>query len=327
MTQRDDPNRQHSTPKEGDRTEQLTALEADMRQTRSAISGDLQTLGARLSPEHLKEEAKELMAEAKHAAVDTLHEAKDVAAGALREAKDNALESVSAKVSEIKGDVRRAQQETLGFVRENAVPLALIGAGVAWLVAQRRAKEADWNRQYRWGAAGDAARGYPSDSTWEGSEPTQSRARELVAQAGDRTRQWAHGAEQKLGDAAGRARDFAEKELHSAERVMRDAEREVAHAAGKARDFAGRELRHARDYTMHASETHPIAVGAAALALGIGVGLALPATRRERELMGSERERLFGGAKEIAHDIGHAATEATRDMKQSLIGARGSANP
>lgn len=304
---------------------QLTEMEAEIDQTRNAISGDLRTLGERLSPDNLKESAKEVVAEAKNAAVETLHEARDAAGNALRDAKDSAVETVSAKVHEIREDVRRAERETLGFLRENAVPLALIGVGVTWFMVQRRTREAEWNREYRWGAAGDAARGYPSDWSDGGRSrfsDTRERARDLTHRAGDRAQRWVEGAEHAAQETAGRVRGFAQREIEAARHVAHDAEHRLSEAATRARGYAGRELRQARDFAEHATETHPLAVGAVALAAGIGIGLALPQTRREAELLGPKRERLAHEAKEMMDDWTHAASEAARDMKESLTGAR-----
>jgi vacuolar-type H+-ATPase subunit H len=328
MTERSKASREGNggADKETGQGNQLSEMEAEIDQTRSAISGDLRTLGERLSPENLKENAKEVVTEAKNAAVETLHEARDAAGNALRDAKDSAVETVSAKVHEIREDVRRAERETLGFLRENAVPLALIGIGVTWFMVQRRTREAEWNREYRWGAAGDAARGYPS-SDWRDTassrlSDTQQRARELTHRAGDRAQRWVESAEHTAQEAAGRVRGFAQREMEAARHVAHDAEHKLSEAATRARGFAGRELRQARDFAGHATETHPLAVGAAALAVGIGVGLALPQTRREAELLGPKRERLAHEAKEMMGDWTHAASETARDMKESLTGAR-----
>lgn len=307
---------------------QLSTMEAELDQTRNAISGDLRTLGERLSPENLKENAKEVVAEAKHAAVETLHEAKDAATHVLRDAKDSAVETVSAKVHELRDDVRRAQQDALGFLRENAVPLALMGAGVTWFLLQRRSREREWDYEYRWGARGDAARGYP-DGSPEWSDAASStlaqgkeRVRDMTRRASHRAERWVQSAEHTASDAAGRVRQFAERELDEARHVARDTQHKLSETAARARDFAGRELRQARDFSVHATETHPLAVGAAAVAAGIGIGLALPQTRREAELLGPQRERLAEGAKDLMQDWSHAASETARDMKESLTGAR-----
>jgi uncharacterized protein DUF3618 len=120
-------------------------LEAEIDQTRTAISGDLRTLGERLDPAHLKEEAKEVIVEAKNVAVEGLQEAKNVATNAFHEVKDSAVNAVNERVEGFRENVRIAERETVGFLRENAVPLALLGIGVGWLVANRRSRERRWD--------------------------------------------------------------------------------------------------------------------------------------------------------------------------------------
>jgi ElaB/YqjD/DUF883 family membrane-anchored ribosome-binding protein len=282
----------------------------------------LRTLGAQLSPENLERGAKEVVQEAKNAATETLKEAKNAATEAFAEVKDSAVEAVSTKVNEWKDDIRQVERETLGFVRENAVPLAFIGVGLGWFFLRRRSRESHWDREYRWGAAGEAARGYPtySDRRASALPRAQGRARELTHEVGERARGWVETAEHTASDVSNKVRDFAHREFDEARNLARSAEHRVSEAATRARDVAGQELRQAREFSMHALETHPLAVGAGILAAGIGVGLALPQTRREAELLGPRRERLVDGAKGLIEDLSQTATQTARDVKESIVG-------
>lgn len=314
---------------------QIAKIEADIDQTRNAISGDLRTLGERLSPEHLKEEAKEVMTEAKNMAVETLHEAKNMATNTFREVKDNAMETVSAKVDEFRDNVRNVEHEAIDFVRQNAVPLALMGVGLAWFLSNRRSREAHWDGGYRprdygrWrypetegsSAADDARDGY-----YRAAGTTQ----EFGQRAKERARNWVEGAQHGVSDKAGQVRQFAEREMGEVRGMARDAQERLGRATTRARDVAGRELRHARDVTRRTTESHPLAVAAAAAAAGLCVGLIIPETQREGELFGPPRERLIGDAKGAlreakgaVQDLSHAAKETARDVKNSLSGATG----
>jgi ElaB/YqjD/DUF883 family membrane-anchored ribosome-binding protein len=312
---------------------EIAKIEADIDQTRNAISGDLRTLGERLSPQHLKEEAKEVMTEAKNVAVETLHEAKNVATSTYREVKDDAMETVSAKVDEFRDNVRSAEREALGFVRENAVPLALIGVGVAWFLSNRRSRDARWEGGYRprdygrWSYPEPEGR-HPVDDAREGVYRAAGTTRELGHRAKERARDWVEGARHEASDRAGQVRDFAEREVHEVRGMARDAQERLGHAASRARDVAGRELRHARELSQRTTESHPLAVAAAAAAAGVCVGLLIPETQREDELFGPRRERLLGDAKGVmreakgaVQDLTHTAKETARDVKNSLSGA------
>jgi vacuolar-type H+-ATPase subunit H len=302
----------------------VAQIEAQIDQTRNAISGDLRSIGERLSVEHLKEEASEVMLEAKNRAVETLHEAKDMATSTFREVKDDAMNTVSAKVDELRGNVRRAEQETLGFLRENAVPLALIGVGVSWFISKQRSQRDRWEGSYA--PRGNGRWRYPEEErdamgdVRQGASRLAERARDVTSRASEQAQHWAEGAEHRVSDTTGRVREFAGREIEHARDLAQQAERRVGETAAMARDYAERELRQARELTRNAAETHPLAVTAAAVAAGIGVGLMLPQTRRESEILGTQRDRLVDGAKEAVQDWTQTAKETARDMKGSLTG-------
>jgi len=300
----------------------VTEIEAEIDQTRNAISGDLRTLGERLDPTHLKQEAKEVIVEAKNVAVETLHEAKNVATSTFRDVKDNAVDTVNQKVDELRQNVYVAEREALGFLRENAVPLALIGLGVSWFVANRRQSDRRWEGEY--GRRDDGwrypeRRGFhPMDEARSGASRFTGGAREAASEARSRAGQWAETAGNRAGQVADRVRDYAQRELDQVGGVARNAEQRLTESAYRARDFAGRELRQARDYSRQLTDVHPLAVGAAAVAAGIGIGLLLPSTRPEQELLGPRRERLFEGAKDTAQQIAQNAKHAAREVKDTL---------
>jgi ElaB/YqjD/DUF883 family membrane-anchored ribosome-binding protein len=316
---------------------EIAKMEAEIDRTRDAITGDLRTLGERLSPEALKQEASEVMTEAKKVAVETLHEARDVATNTFNDVKDSALGAMHEKVDELRENVRYVENEAIGFVRSNALPLALIGIGVAWFVSKNRARESEWEGQYA--PRGQGRWRYPQRSESEPLESARdglSRARGATAEYAERARdatseyasrargsagRWVNEAERSVGDIAGRVRGFAEREVEQAQGLARQAQRNVV----RVRDRAGVELRHAGEYSRQTFEAHPLAVGAGAVAAGLFLGLAIPETRRENELFGPSRHRLVGGvqdalseAKEAVGDLGQAAKETARDVKQSI---------
>jgi ElaB/YqjD/DUF883 family membrane-anchored ribosome-binding protein len=309
----------------------IAAMEAEIDQTRNAISGDLRTLGERLSPDHLKEDAKEVIGEAKNRAVETLQEAKNVATSTFQEVKDNAMDTVNAKVDDVRRNVRRAERETVDLLRQNAVPLALIGVGITWFLSNRRSRNGRWDGEY--GPAGHGRWRYPPDpresrsrvfdDVREGASRAAGGAQEFTEQARERAGRWVEGAEHSVSDVAGRARGFAEREYYQARDVAHQAGQRIGDAAHEARDLAAREWREARAVSLRTLEDHPLAVGAAAVAAGVGIGLLLPTTARENEWIGSKREELAGEAREAVQDWTHTAKETARNVKQSLTGNAG----
>jgi hypothetical protein len=266
------------------------------------------------------------MLEAKNVAVETMHEAKNVATSTFREVKESAVDTVSAKVGELRDNVRQAEQDAFGFLRENAVPLALIGVGVTWFMSNRRSRDRDWDGSYRLRGEGrwrypEEQGHHPLDEARTGLSRVAEGTRELTSQAKERAQHWVEDAEHRVGDVAGRVRGFAEREAGQVREAAHDAEHRLGEAAERARHVAERELREAREFSRHATENHPLAVSAAAVAAGICVGLMLPATRREREVLGRPRDRLVGEAKGAVQDWTQAAKEAARDVKSTLSGS------
>src|SRR5687768_5995051 len=102
---------------------EVRSLEAGAEETRSRIGEDLQAIGDKLTPQNI---TKEIKTEAKEALV----QAKDAAVDKLRDVKDT---------------VGEAGRTTARFAGRNAMPLALIGAGVGWLIATRP-RNGGWRR-------------------------------------------------------------------------------------------------------------------------------------------------------------------------------------
>lgn len=306
-----------------DRGANLAELEAEIDQTRNAISGDLRTLGERLDPAHLKAEAKEVIVEAKNVAVETLQEAKDVATNTFREVKDDAMNTVQEKVGELRENVRVAERQTLSFLRQNAVPLALIGIGVSWFAANRNRRERRWEGEYGtpdddWSYGERARSRGRQGGARQGASRLAGNARQAATQARDRASHWVDDASQHAREVAGQVRDYAQKEIEQVGESAHNAEQRLVETAQRARDYASREFDQARDYTRHLSEAHPLALGAAAIAAGIGIGMLLPPTQPEQRLLGERKERLLDEAKGTARDIAQTAKHAAREVKETL---------
>src|SRR5688572_28259330 len=94
----------------------VQSLEAGAAETRSKIGENLSAIGDKLTPENIKQEIKT--------------EAKDM----LSDAKDTAVE----KLQDVKESIGDAGRATVSYAGRNALPLALIGAGLGWLIATRR---------------------------------------------------------------------------------------------------------------------------------------------------------------------------------------------
>jgi len=357
-----DPNQNGINPQNGigqnapRKSKSPEEIEAEIAQTRSVITDDINALGDKLSAENLRASAKGVIHDAKLEAQEFVREAKDAAVDSLRSAKDSAVESVAGVVHEIGDGARRAGSVTTRFVSANAIPLGLIGVGVAWLtMSMRRQRALEYDYTYGEFGARDYGyrRQYRADYDYEAypdvlyDEPTSSTHLGETGPAQSRTRPPMRRARQRVADASGRAVEgIGEVRNQARERIGNAAHRvaeagselqtrarermsDLGHRAGElshdARDQLHRAQVGARDF----AQENPLAIGAVAIAAGIGVGMMLPATRRENELLGPTRSRLMdegsrliGEARETAERVGRTARSTAQEVKSSLTEPR-----
>jgi hypothetical protein len=91
-------------------------IRADMAQTRAEMSETIDAIQEKLNPQHLIQEAKDTVRDA------TVGKVKDMMTSATDKAADLAL------------DVQDGALEAVDYVKQNPLPAALIGAGIAWLL-------------------------------------------------------------------------------------------------------------------------------------------------------------------------------------------------
>ncbi len=182
--------------------------------------------------------------------------------------------------------------------RADPVPLALIGLGIAWLVAENLGLVGGVNL-----GEGDAAPGEmaaPGQRIADYAEPTLN-GPALGGGAEAHTGQgWMH-----------RAADVAQGAVRS---IVADSGAVLERAGdylGKALPSGG-SAQHAGGW-LNRIGRHPLLLGAAGLAAGAVVSLLLPTTRREQEIVGEAREDLW----EKAEQFGHRAAEGVRSLAEN----------
>jgi len=273
MTQTHGPHEDRSA-----HTEEMRRIERDIDETRGAINEDLRAIGEKLSAENLKYEAKQAMSNAKEAGKER-----------VREAKDAAVERLGETFEEVRYGARRASERTMGFARTNALPLAFIGVGAAWLVSKSRHTNGD---------------GRP-EGDWSRSSRARNAARNLRERTSTQARHVRERVEQARGSATDRVGEVTERAQHA------------AHEAGaKIRHTFDDEYGRARERSHEMMENRPLLLGAVAVAAGFGVGLLLPVSVREREALGHSRDRLFGEAKTFGSQAKRLAHDVATDAKQ-----------
>lgn len=236
-------------------------------------------------------------------------------------------------------------------MRDNPIPLALMGVGMAWLMvggqSDRSRPGRDWDDD-RFGRDWDHD-GDRLDRDWDdrfsddeddisgrpvalgmtpqarhGQAPAGNDEKGLMAKAGDMAT--------KAGEAAGDMADSLRSRTAAAGDKASDAFRSTGEAASRRarhlrqdaeryRDRFGQKAnrygRRARAGFFDTLEEQPLVLGAIGVAVGAALGAALPATEREDELMGDTRDQL---KRQAEREAGKQAEKA-RDMADAAYGA------
>ncbi|MDO9502811.1 DUF3618 domain-containing protein [Falsiroseomonas sp.] len=235
-------------------------------------------------------------------------------------------------------------------VRDNPLPLLLIGAGIGWMMLsqggsrpalRRRSGAYDapygatypgtgWEREEPGmldrageavgdavGGAADAVRGAARSATDAASSAYRSAAG-AVGAAGERLGEAAGSARNSLrggsGQASHMASDYADRASRAASGYSHDARDRIGHWADEAESTAGWVLRE-----------QPLVLGALGIALGAAVGALLPGTEAEDRMMGETRDELAGKASALAQEGYEKARDTVSGQADQARDAAGSA--
>jgi hypothetical protein len=267
------------------------AIEQDIARTRANLSDTLDALEQKLAPRHLMEKGVDMFKDAINGNIDT------------------------ARI----GDV----------MRDNPVPLALIGIGLGWLLFHNvPATRGTAHRASRWAreGLGDAVGGVSERvKGWVGGEEERTSHGHGVGGGRTMTENERHmagaaratgtgpasagiveKARTAAGDAYGAARDTVAETGSKAWRAVGD-------YAGQAGDYAGQAVRpvyKAKARFVQVMEDYPLAVGALGFIAGAVIAAALPSTRYEDELLGETRDELWRQGEQVAREGWERAQEA-----------------
>ncbi len=302
-----------------------------IRQTRTDMGLTIDQIQDRLSPENLKQQASETIREA------TIGKVEQMTYNAERKA-------------------RNWRDSAMHTMKENPIPLALIGIGLGWMLFGDR----DDNGRNRQSFDPYGYRYYDERYLGEPGQIQSSRMRAAGMRASDTVERFQERANMMGETTSGMRESLGEQVSHTAEELqhragemasgiqhraddLRDTVRETTsnikettsniahqtreqaeHAAAQAQQQMD-ELRHMAEMRAHQAkrtfwntmEENPLAVGAAALALGTIVGLIIPATRYENELMGETRDRLLDEAKTTAQEAMEKAKHLAGEAGQA----------
>lgn len=221
-----------------------------------------------------------------------------------------------------------------GQVQDNPLALAMVGAGMAWLMAGPGYGGSDSRRTDEW-----EEDGYDTDAELHGlyfsdpitgdqadaDERADAGAGQRISEAAKSATSAASSSARNASNAAKSAYRSAEEQARSASHAARDAYHAAENRARSAMDAASEQARHAganaRRYVERGGnmvadlmEREPLAIGALGFAVGAAIGAGLPSTRWEDRHLGPTRDKLKDDArstiKEGTSQAGEVAAHA-----------------
>ena len=309
--------RRWQEPEPNDR--QAERLRSEIGATRAQMSETIDAIQERLSPDHVGEQVQE-----------HVQRVAEQVKAQVREATIGRVENMIADARDTAVDARDG---FIDRIRENPVPAAIAGLGLAWLFMSdsgrsrrrttayrgRRTPRFYYRPEEREEDTGYEARyveRYPADAGRR--EGMVDQAREVFGGVAGTARDAVGGvagtARDTVGGVAGQAREVVGSAAEQARMQAEQLAREAAERAGDVAEEAERQARMARYRFEDELKSSPLALGAIALGIGAAVGLAVPSTERENELLGETRDRLMARAREVVGEAGEELREQAGDM-------------
>src|SRR5688572_23326096 len=246
----------HQSPRAEDpapalRSDDPAMIRAEISETRERISHELDEIGERLNPQHVKAQIKD----------------------GVREATIGRVEDMA----------RQAGEGFMQTIKDNPLPAAMAGVGLAWLYMNRSA-----GQSYR--TTGSSR--YSREARQSGYNQSYADSYRYESEQ-NRLSEVADTVKEKLGDVTGKAQ-------------------EVVSGATNTGTMQARRL---EDTFFE----NPIAIGIAIVAAGLALGLAAPETGAERKLMGEAgsqlREKVGEAARETTEKLSTVAERALEETK------------
>lgn len=278
----------HEAPEE---TEQI---KAQIEATRNQMGETIDAIQERLSFANISEQVTETVN------------------NAIESAKDSAYDATIGKAVNFMKNVGNGVTHagTLKVIKNNPLPLALIGVGAGLLVYQSFGSR----NSARKGHGTDRRRYYDRDDSATSGSTFDSAAKSIggaTTKAYEGIADKANAAVETVGHAAGTAYESVAGAVGGAYTGAGD----LAH---RAYDRAGEYGTIAHERYDQVLEENPLALGALAVAVGAAVGFAIPSTRYEGQLMGEARENLVSRAQDAAGSLVEKAKSVAAEAGQTI---------
>lgn len=341
---------------EHQQSSEVDVARAGVEQTRCEIGGTLNAIKEKLDPPTLMQQAKETVLDT----ADQLRDkARDTVADITGQAKDAVHDATIGRAQEAFGGAvytaRHTGETIMDNIRENPLPVALIGIGLGWLyMNSRRHPHHQWTREYNNAlpyqdrmSGGQYASGGQQPEQGYGQNYGPSYGAQYYGSQGYGTQGYSGRGEgmtgnpvsERLGDLRDRAGDMAGQVQDRVSETAGQMKERVSQVAGTVQDRAGQlagtvqdragqlagtvqdRAQWAQDSVQRTMHENPVAIGVVALGLGALLGLMLPATEPENRLMGETRDRLVDQgqqmAQSVAQKVGSVAQEGLSAAKEA----------
>lgn len=187
--------------------------------------------------------------------------------------------------------------------KENPIPIALIGAGIAWLALSQTKRKPSYD-PYTGQGYYETYEGYDENGSLKGKIKSKARDAVQAAKSGLTT------AKDKVSGAVEGAR------THTAEGVG-TAKTKASGLTAQAQARAEALRRQAQQRYQDTLDTEPLILGAIGLAVGMAIGASIPASRAENRYVGPVRDKLVGRGRDLAKTgLQEARTVAERAYGQ-----------
>jgi ElaB/YqjD/DUF883 family membrane-anchored ribosome-binding protein len=222
-------------------------------------------------------------------------------------------------------------------VKENPLPVTLVGVGLAWLMATNRSYTPGYRSElsYAGGAsAGDIGSSASSmghrvqdraSEVASGARETMGQARQTLVDAAETARERLGQARQSISETAQSARERFSGTAQSARETWNQTRRRITDTAYSARetvrrgaDTAKLQYERARSGYDWMVREQPLAFGAIGLAIGALLAAAAPRTRAEDEWMGETSDRLAERAKEAGREQFETVKQASEPVTEKV---------
>ncbi|MEO8572445.1 MAG: DUF3618 domain-containing protein [Pyrinomonadaceae bacterium] len=273
--------------------EETEQIKAQIVETRHQMGETIDAIQERLSIANIQEQVSETVS------------------SAIESAKDTAYDATIGKAVNFMKNVGDGVTHSSAFktVKQNPLPLALIGIGTGLLVYQNYGRK----NTYRGGSKGTYQDRHLHGQGEAGSFES---GRSSAGTTPGRTT--SEGISEKASAALASVKDSAGSAVDSVTGAVTNAYSGAGDIANRAYNRVGEYGEVAQDKYDEYLQDNPLALGALAVAVGAAVGFAIPSTRYEGRLMGEARETLMERASEAAGSLVDKAKQVASEAGQTI---------